>query len=198
MQIFQVRCIKNELKNENALKNPIRKVGDRGPHLIIVPSSTLDNWIREFSVWCPALEMASYTGSQLERKEIRIRMHNTLQKGGRDELPNVVITTYNIASSTPEDKNFVRKMPFQYVVFDEAHMLKNCATQRFEHLMRIKVGFPLFRRILFILIPFEEGLYLSQGDALSRHPSVQQWRNLVVIWDAFTRTFTRTFARIHS
>ena len=41
-------------------------------------------------------------------------------------------------------------------------------------------------------IPFEEGLYLSQGNAFSRHSSLQQWRNLIVICDVFTRTFTRT------
>lgn len=36
--------------------------GIKGPHLIIVPGSTLENWLREFSVFCPGLVVMPYYG----------------------------------------------------------------------------------------------------------------------------------------
>ena len=44
---------------------------DAGPWLICVPLSTLRNWEREFSVWCPQVNVVSYTGSGPARKIIR-------------------------------------------------------------------------------------------------------------------------------
>ena len=32
----------------------------RGPHLIVVPGSTLDNWLREFEKWLPDLTVGKY------------------------------------------------------------------------------------------------------------------------------------------
>ncbi|CAG0918409.1 unnamed protein product [Notodromas monacha] len=132
----------------------IHEQGDVGPHLIIVPPSTLDNWVREFGLWCPSLEICTYVGSQIERKQLRISLNEILSGKSDDAYPNVIITTYNTATSTPEDKVFVKRMPFHYVIFDEAHMLKNCATQRFEHLMRIQAK----RRILLTGTPMQNSL----------------------------------------
>lgn len=36
--------------------------GIKGPHLIVVPGSTLENWLREFSVFCPTLSVMPYYG----------------------------------------------------------------------------------------------------------------------------------------
>ena len=36
--------------------------GEKGPHLIVVPASTLENWLREFSLFCPSLEVMPYYG----------------------------------------------------------------------------------------------------------------------------------------
>lgn len=40
--------------------------GVKGPHLIVVPGSTLENWLREFSVFCPTLNVMPYYGKPLE------------------------------------------------------------------------------------------------------------------------------------
>ena len=40
--------------------------------------------------------------------------------------------------SSSEDRVLFKKMQFVYVVFDEAHMLKNMASQRYEQLMKIR------------------------------------------------------------
>lgn len=36
--------------------------GIKGPHLVVVPGSTLENWLREFSVFCPTLSVMPYYG----------------------------------------------------------------------------------------------------------------------------------------
>jgi len=53
-----------------------------GPHLIIVPSSTIDNWLREFKKWCPSLEVRSYYGSQTERAILRLQLEDDANQYG--------------------------------------------------------------------------------------------------------------------
>ena len=53
---------------------------------------------------------------------------------------DVILTTYNMVISSPEDRVLFRKIDFHYVVYDEAHMLKNMATSRYENLMRVKAS----------------------------------------------------------
>ena len=43
-------------------------------------------------------------------------------------------------SSSPEERKMFRVLRMQYVVLDEAHMLKNMATQRYDNLARINVS----------------------------------------------------------
>ncbi|XP_028968151.1 SWI/SNF-related matrix-associated actin-dependent regulator of chromatin subfamily A containing DEAD/H box 1 [Galendromus occidentalis] len=109
----------------------------QGPHLIVVPSSTLDNWHREFTTWCPTLKVVIYSGPQEDRKILRLDTVNN-----RISF-NVIITTYNTLSSTPEDRGFFKKMQFTYAVFDEAHMLKNMMTQRYQSLMQINSNYKM-------------------------------------------------------
>lgn len=45
----------------------------KGAHLIVVPSSTLDNWQTEINRWCPSMVVEKYYGNQDERRRMRIR-----------------------------------------------------------------------------------------------------------------------------
>lgn len=45
-----------------------------------------------------------------------------------------------MVGNTPEERKMFRITPMHYVVFDEAHMLKNMNTQRYENLIRIHVS----------------------------------------------------------
>lgn len=85
-----------------ALMSHLKSIGEKGPHLVIVPSSTLENWMREFSVFAPGLIVESYYGSQADRS---IQRHELSEA----EHLDVVVTTYNIATSSAEDQKFLRK-----------------------------------------------------------------------------------------
>ncbi|CAK8682720.1 SWI/SNF-related matrix-associated actin-dependent regulator of chromatin subfamily A containing DEAD/H box 1-like [Clavelina lepadiformis] len=119
-----------------------------GPHVIVVPSSTIENWVREFNIWCPSQSLVLYNGSQVERKAIRQQLLS-----GKLHC-NVVLTTYNIAVSAPEDRILFKKFSAYYAVFDEGHMLKNMSSQRFQHLMRINAE----HRLLLTGTPLQNNL----------------------------------------
>lgn len=40
----------------------LRETGTKGPHLVVVPGSTLENWLQEFSTYCPDLTVMPYYG----------------------------------------------------------------------------------------------------------------------------------------
>jgi SNF2 family DNA or RNA helicase len=49
-----------------------------GPHLIVVPTSTMLNWDTEFKRWAPGFKVVTYYGSVKERKQKRmVRMSST-------------------------------------------------------------------------------------------------------------------------
>ncbi|XP_075466044.1 SWI/SNF-related matrix-associated actin-dependent regulator of chromatin subfamily A containing DEAD/H box 1 isoform X2 [Ascaphus truei] len=105
--------------------------GDTGPHLVVVPASTLDNWVREFNQWCPDMNILLYYGSQDERKHLRYDILNRVVEF------NVIVTTYNCAISGGEDRRLFRRMQLNYAIFDEGHMLKNMSAIRYQHLMTL-------------------------------------------------------------
>ena len=96
-----------------------------GPHLVMVPKSTLSNWINEFNRWCPSLRVIRFHGSKEERAEI---VANVLQPGVTQEERgwDVVVTTYEVVNM---EKGPLTKIAWRYLVIDEAHRIKNEASQ---------------------------------------------------------------------
>jgi len=126
----------------------LKHSGEKGPHLVIVPSSTLENWMREFSVFAPSLVAKSYYGSMADRAEIRHELREM------DNL-DVVVTTYNIVGSTADDiKFFKKRMSWNVAVFDEGHQLKNSASKKHKDLMVIPVKW----RVLLTGTPLQNNL----------------------------------------
>lgn len=117
----------------------LSETGDTGPHLIVVPSSTIQNWEREFERFCPALEVRIYHGSQQERIEQRANLLYENQDNGF----HVIITTYNLASANTDDNKFFRRLHCKSIILDEGHMVKNCTSARYRNLMKIKTPFRL-------------------------------------------------------
>lgn len=118
-------------------------------HLVIVPSSTLDNWKNEFTRWCPELRVFMYYGSLEERKHFRF----DLARGMMADF-DVILTTYTMVGNSPEERKMFRVTRMHYVIFDEAHMLKNMNTQRYENLIRINAK----HRILLTGTPLQNNL----------------------------------------
>jgi SWI/SNF-related matrix-associated actin-dependent regulator of chromatin subfamily A member 5 len=103
-----------------------------GPHLVVVPKSTLSNWVNEFHRWCPSLRTIKFHGDKDERAEI---VQNVLKPtiNESDRTWDVCITTYEVASL---EKTAVAKVAWRYLIIDEAHRLKNEESQ-FSHTVRL-------------------------------------------------------------
>ncbi|ESK92420.1 chromatin remodelling complex atpase chain isw1 [Moniliophthora roreri MCA 2997] len=86
-----------------------------GPHLIIVPKSTLQNWRREFEKWTPDFKVVVLTGTAEERQTI-------IQEQLMTQDFEVCITSYEICLI---EKATFKKFSFEYIVIDEAHRIKN-------------------------------------------------------------------------
>lgn len=67
---------------------------------------------------------------------------------------NGILTTYGLLSSTNEDKAFFRKLKLDYCVYDEAHMLKNMNSIRYQSLIKIKSK----KRLLLTGTPIQNNL----------------------------------------
>ena len=107
-----------------------------GPHLIIVPGSTLENWLREFKTFCPRLNVMPYYAGQKERPGIQADIEDNLAS------INVVVTTYTIAKAK-QDNSFLRKLKPICTIFDEGHILRNSKSAGYAQFMRIPCKFRL-------------------------------------------------------
>lgn len=106
-----------------------------GPHLIVVPSSTLENWLREFEKFSPSLNVIPYYGSMDEREELRSVLYE-------DNDYDVIVTTYNLATGKI-DAPFLQSLDFNAIVYDEGHVLKNATSDRYKKLTKLKANFRL-------------------------------------------------------
>lgn len=90
-------------------------VGITGPHLILVPKSTLDNWHREFTRWTPEVNILVLQGQKDERNQL---INDRLI----DEKFDVCITSYEMVL---REKSHLKKFAWEYIIIDEAHRIKN-------------------------------------------------------------------------
>ncbi|ORX52165.1 hypothetical protein BCR36DRAFT_286675 [Piromyces finnis] len=101
-----------------------------GPYLIVSPLSTLSNWVAEIRKFTPSLPVVLYHGTIEERANIRKRKMKKV-----DENFPIVITSYEIVIN---DKKFLSKYKWKYIIVDEGHRLKNYNCKLFRELKLYK------------------------------------------------------------
>lgn len=92
--------------------NKCRKIN--GPHLIVVPNSTLRNWLNEINRFCPSLNGLILIGDKDARSEVFGQMKQTDW--------DICITSYEMVLL---EKYRLGRYNWKYVVIDEAHRIKN-------------------------------------------------------------------------
>lgn len=85
------------------------------PHLVIVPKSTVSNWIREFNHWCPSLRVVKLLGDKVERAQICSELHRDPESETGYNF-DVLVASYE--SCMKENRTIV-KIKWSYLVIDE-------------------------------------------------------------------------------
>jgi SWI/SNF-related matrix-associated actin-dependent regulator 1 of chromatin subfamily A len=114
------------------------------PHLIVAPASVVQNWIREFEHFAPHMNVVKYHGSQAEREmlqnELRYHLPGARKPRGTEQLDAIIVPITYFSSESGNDRAFLRKFRFDYLVCDEAHLLKNARGLRYKHLDRFSTS----------------------------------------------------------
>ncbi|XP_060530660.1 chromatin-remodeling complex ATPase chain Iswi isoform X2 [Cylas formicarius] len=116
-----------------------------GPHIVIVPKSTLSNWMNEFKKWCPSLRAVCLIGDQETRNSF---IRDVLMPGEWD----VCVTSYEMCI---KEKSVFKKFNWRYMVIDEAHRIKNEKSKLSEILREFKTT----NRLLLTGTPLQNNLH---------------------------------------
>ncbi|KAF8329124.1 SNF2 family N-terminal domain-containing protein [Cantharellus anzutake] len=105
------------------------------PNLIVVPNSTIANWVREFETWAPHVRVVMFSGSA-ESRDI-IQNYELYHENGSLAY-HVLIGTYE-AITNPRDFNSVFKsVPrWEVVVIDEGQRVKSDSSLLFRRLKEL-------------------------------------------------------------
>ncbi|TVU11814.1 hypothetical protein EJB05_45419 [Eragrostis curvula] len=107
VQVISLLCYLMETKN------------DRGPFLVVVPSSVLPGWVSELNFWAPSINKIAYAGPPEERRRLFKEMivHQKF---------NVLLTTYEYLMNK-HDRPKLSKIQWHYIIIDEGHRIKNAS-----------------------------------------------------------------------
>lgn len=117
---------------------------NKGPFLVIVPLSTLGNWVRELNLWAPTVEKIVYRGNRIQRRSVQAE----ITKG----TFNVLLTTYEY---TTRDTGVLSPIQWQYIIIDEGHRIKNAKSKL---AMTLGVKYKSRNRLLLTGTPLQNNL----------------------------------------
>jgi ATP-dependent DNA helicase len=93
-----------------------------GPHLIVVPLSTMSNWLDEFSLWAPTINVVKYHGTPAVRQAAlrREKKYYTTVATGKGKRSAQVTADFPVFITTPEmvmkDAKFLRDILWEVIV----------------------------------------------------------------------------------
>lgn len=122
-----------------------------GPYLIIVPLSTLPNWISEFAKFAPSLPVVVFHGSRSERQTLYKKIIQSYHIMDGYKTPPIVLCTFE----TPiKESHFISNQNWRYIILDEGHRIKNYKSL----LGRILRTFKSMNRLLLTGTPLQNNL----------------------------------------
>ncbi|XP_045826847.1 protein CHROMATIN REMODELING 4 [Trifolium pratense] len=126
------------------------------PCLVLVPLVTMGNWLAEFSLWAPDINVVQYHGCAKARAIIRQYEWHASDPSGLNKKTeaykfNVLLTSYEMVLA---DYSHFRVVPWEVLVVDEGHRLKNSESKLFSLLNSISFQ----HRVLLTGTPLQNNL----------------------------------------
>merc|ERR1711871_818394 len=150
-----------------------------GPHLIMVPKSTLSNWMNEFARFTPSLRVMRFHGTKDQREEV---IRDVLKPGKlhSERDWDICVTSYEMVI---KEKGHLKKFHWRYLIIDEAHRLKNEDSQFARTVRALNTQ----HRLLLTGTPLQNNLHelwallnFLLPDVFSSSEQFDEWFNLDV------------------
>ncbi|EUC66765.1 chromatin remodeling factor mit1, putative [Rhizoctonia solani AG-3 Rhs1AP] len=154
----QLACLVGRLVTENVY-----------PHLIVVPNSTIVNWIREFERWAPHVRVVRFNGEAKARQVIK--KYELWNSDGR-QMYHALVTTYETLAGAEFHTVFKKPGRWETVVVDEGQRLKNDSSLLFRKLNELYT----VHRILMTGTPLNNNI--RELFNLMNFLDPQNWKNL--------------------
>ncbi|KAJ7169708.1 SNF2 family DNA-dependent ATPase [Mycena filopes] len=149
------------------------------PALVVVPNSTITNWVREFERWAPNLRVVPFYGEAKSREVIKKYElnHPTKRKGFTSAKFHVLVTTYETLIGKDFTTVFKNQPRWEVLVVDEGQRLKSDSSLLFKKLNElnslhriIMTGTPLNNNIreLFNLMNFLDPVNWNDLETLAQ------------------------------
>ncbi|KAL5519231.1 hypothetical protein ACEPAH_914 [Sanghuangporus vaninii] len=113
------------------------------PCLVIVPNSTITNWVREFARWAPELRVVPFYGEQKSREIIKQYEleHPVITPGTTGAKYHILVTTYEAVTRAKDFNAVFKKNPrWEVLVVDEGQRLKSDSSLLFRKLNELNSG----------------------------------------------------------
>ena len=153
--------------------------GIDGPHLIMVPKSTMSNWMNEFQRWCPSIRVLKFHGTKDERANIVATAMKPVKDHSKRNW-DVVVTTYEIMNM---EKIPLGKIAWRFLIIDEAHRLKNEMSMFAQNIRALETE----NRLLLTGTPLQNNLHelwallnFILPDVFTSSEQFDEWFNLDV------------------
>ncbi|XP_044161829.1 DNA excision repair protein ERCC-6-like isoform X1 [Bufo gargarizans] len=116
--------------------------------LLIMPTTLISNWVKEFEKWTPGMRVSEFHGTS--KKERSRNLEKIQRKGG------VLITTYQMLINNWQQLATCngREFVWDYIILDEAHKIKSSSTKTAKSCSAI----PAKNRILLTGTPIQNNL----------------------------------------
>ncbi|KAM4696078.1 DNA excision repair protein ERCC-6-like [Rhinophrynus dorsalis] len=116
--------------------------------LLVMPTTLISNWMKEFEKWTPGMRVAEFHGTS--KKERSRNLEKIQRKSG------IVITTYQMLINNWQQLSSYngREFEWDYIILDEAHKIKSSSTKTAKSCQSI----PSKNRILLTGTPIQNNL----------------------------------------
>ncbi|KAF8609365.1 hypothetical protein BDV93DRAFT_141687 [Ceratobasidium sp. AG-I] len=139
------------------------------PHLIVVPNSTIVNWVREFERWVPHVRVVRFNGEAKGREVIK---KTELWNSDGKQMYHALVTTYETLAGAEFQQVFKKPGRWETVVVDEGQRLKSDSSLLFRKLTELKT----IHRILMTGTPLNNNI--RELFNLMNFLDPKEWNNL--------------------
>ncbi|KAF8578409.1 hypothetical protein K439DRAFT_1663741 [Ramaria rubella] len=164
------------------------------PVLIVVPNSTITNWLREFSRWAPRLRVVPYSGEGKSREIIRKYelYHESAPDNKHTNLKfHVLVTTYDTLIGKDFTAVFKSVPRWELLIIDEGQRLKNEASLLFKRLNELNT----VHRILMTGTPLNNNI--RELFNLMNFLDAEKWANLAALEKKYENLTEELLQELH-